>query len=51
MDNNENKENIEDNLDMVNYIMLSRIYDVLVLIANKIVGSDDVAKLVSYHDQ
>jgi hypothetical protein len=51
MDNNENKENIEDNLDMVNYIMLSRIYDVLVLIANKIVGSDDVAKLVNYHDQ
>lgn len=47
----DNKENLEDNLDMVNYIMLSRIYDVLVLIANKMVGSEDVAKLVEYHNQ
>lgn len=44
-------KNLEDNLEMVNYIMLSRIYDVLVLIANKVVGSEDVAKLVEYHDQ
>ena len=45
------KENLEDNLDMVNYIMLSRIYDLLTLIATKLVGSDDVAKMVQYHDQ
>lgn len=47
----ENKENLEDNLDMVNYIMLSRIYDLLTLIANKLVGSEDIAKLVEYHNQ
>jgi hypothetical protein len=43
--------NLEDNLPMVNYIMLARIYDLLTLIANKIVGSDDVSKMVAYHDQ
>lgn len=47
----DNKENLEDNLDMVNYIMLSRIYDLLTLIANKLVGSEDIAKLVEYHNQ
>lgn len=43
--------NLEDNLPMVNYIMLARIYDVLTLIANKVVGSEDVSKMVAYHDQ
>lgn len=42
---------IEDNLPMVNYIMLSRIYDLLSLIANKVVGSDEVSKMVGYHEQ
>lgn len=51
--NEENKEleNLEDNLPMVTYIMLHRIYDILTLIANKLVGPDDVSKMVSYHDQ
>lgn len=51
--NEENKEleNLEDNLPMVNYIMLHRIYDLLTLIANKLVGPEDVSKMVSYHDQ
>ena len=44
-------QNLEDNLDMVNYIMLHRIYDLLTLIANKLVGSEDTAKMVQYHDQ
>ncbi|NDB60999.1 MAG: hypothetical protein EBZ58_11475 [Bacteroidetes bacterium] len=43
--------NLEDNLPMVNYIMLHRIYDMLTLIANKLAGPDDVAKMVQYHDQ
>ena len=43
--------NLEDNLPMVNYIMLHRIYDILTLIANKLAGPDDVAKMVQYHDQ
>lgn len=50
------EENIEpapldQNLPMVNYIMLHRIYDLLTLIANKLVGPEDVSKMVSYHDQ
>lgn len=44
-------QNLEDNLPMVNYIMLHRIYDLLTLIANKIVGSEEVSKMVQYHDQ
>lgn len=49
----ENKEtsSLEDNLPMVNYIMLHRIYDLLTLIANQMVGPDSVSKMVDYHDQ
>ena len=50
-ENNEQPQNLEDNLPMVNYIMLHRIYDLLTLIANKIVGSEDVSKMVEYHNQ
>jgi len=42
---------LENNLPMVTYIMLHRIYDLLTLIANKLVGSDDVSKMVEYHEQ
>jgi hypothetical protein len=49
----ENKEssNLEDNLPMVNYIMLHRIYDLLTLIATDTVGPEKVSKMVNYHDQ
>ena len=47
----EEPQNLEDNLPMVNYIMLHRIYDLLTLIANKLVGSEDVSKMVEYHSQ
>lgn len=50
MDEN-TSNNLEDNLPMVNYIMLHRIYDLLTLIGNKIVGSDDISKMVEYHDK
>ena len=50
-ENKEQPQSLEDNLPMVNYIMLHRIYDLLTLIANKLVGSEDVSKMVSYHDQ
>jgi hypothetical protein len=43
--------NIEDNLPMVNYIMLARIYDLLTLIASKIAEPEEVSKMVSYHEQ
>jgi len=51
MENKEEPLNLEDNLPMVNYIMLHRIYDLLTLIANKMVGSEDVSKMVEYHNQ
>ena len=50
-ENKEQPQNLEDNLPMVNYIMLHRIYDLLTLIANKLVGSEDVSKMVEYHDK
>lgn len=49
--NEEKSDSLEDNLPMVNYIMLHRIYDLLTLIGNKIVGSDDISKMVEYHDK
>ena len=50
-ENNEQPQNLEDNLPMVNYIMLHRIYDLLTLISNKLVGSEDTSKMVEYHNQ
>jgi hypothetical protein len=44
-------QNLEENLPMVHYIMLHRIYDLLTIIANKIVGPEDVSKMVEYHNQ
>jgi len=44
-------QNLEDNLPMVNYIMLHRIYDMLTLIAKSTVGADEVSKMVDYHEQ
>jgi hypothetical protein len=50
---NENRDNLEDNLPMVNYIMLHRIYDVLTLIANiQSRGEEDdikIKKMIEYH--
>lgn len=42
---------IEDNLPMVNYIMLHRIYDVLCLIAKGTVGSTEIEKMIEYHQE
>lgn len=47
----ETKEDLSENLDMVNYIMLHRIYDVLTIIASKLVGTEEVDKMIKYHDQ
>lgn len=51
MTENENKEDLAQNLDMVNYIMLHRIYDVMTIIASKLVGAEEVDKMIKYHDQ
>jgi hypothetical protein len=42
--------NLEDNLSMVSYIMLHRIYDLLTLIADKVAGSENTQKMISYHE-
>ena len=46
----EQPQNIEDNLPMVNYIMLHRIYDMLTIMANK-VDPEKTAKMIEYHEQ
>jgi hypothetical protein len=50
-ENNPEPQNLEDNLPMVNYIMLHRIYDLLTIISNKIVGGEDTQKMIQYHEQ
>jgi hypothetical protein len=42
--------NLEDNLPMVTYIMLHRIYDMLTLIAGKVSDQKDVEKMIEYHE-
>jgi hypothetical protein len=48
-------KNLEDNLPMVNYIMLHRVYDVLMLIANSLAKDEDsrlqISKMVEYHKE
>jgi hypothetical protein len=41
---------LEDNLEMVNYIMLHRIYDVLLLLSNNLVGPEETEKMSKYHE-
>lgn len=52
---NEDKNSLEDNLPMVNYIMLHRIYDILTLIANiQSRGTEDddkIKKMIEYHKE
>ena len=49
MENESN--NLEDNLPMVNYIMLHRIYDMLSLIANSLAEPEEVQRMVNYHER
>jgi hypothetical protein len=55
MENNQDMEkiesSIEDNLPMVSYIMLHRIYDLLSLIASKVAGSEDTGRMVDMHSK
>lgn len=52
-DEDKEQKNLEDNLPMVTYIMLHRIYDILTLVAKNTSsdGGDEVSKLIAYHDQ
>lgn len=47
----EESTNLEDNLPMVNYIMLHRIYDLISLIANEVAGEEKTSRMVEYHNQ
>lgn len=49
---NEEQKNqsLEENLPMVSYIMLHRIYDMLTLIANKVAGEEKTSKMIEYHE-
>ena len=42
-------ENINENLGMVTFIMLGRIYDMLSLIADGLGKGDDAIRLISLH--
>lgn len=48
-------QNLEDNLPMVNYIMLHRIYDILTLVANSLAKDEEsrlqISKMVEYHKE
>jgi len=48
-------QNLEDNLPMVNYIMLHRVYDILTLIANSLAKDEEsrlqISKMVEYHKE
>jgi hypothetical protein len=46
----ENSNNLEDNLPMVNYIMLHRIYDLLTVISNS-VDKEKTSKVIEFHEQ
>jgi hypothetical protein len=47
----EEKKDLAENIDMVNYIMLHRIYDVMTILASKLVGSEEVEKMIKYHSE
>jgi transcriptional regulator of NAD metabolism len=48
-------ENLEDNLPMVSYIMLHRIYDILTLLATLNASTEEdrqkISKMIEYHKQ
>ena len=46
----EKSNNLEDNLPMVNYIMLHRIYDLLTIMANS-VDPEKTSKVIEFHEQ
>jgi hypothetical protein len=52
---NQTSDNLEDNLPMVNYIMLHRIYDMLTLIADSLAKDENarlqISKMVEYHKE
>ena len=53
MENNQEhiQSSLEENLPMVTYIMLHRIYDLLSLIASKTAGAEDTGRMVDMHSK
>lgn len=50
MTEEEKTSNLEDNLPMVTYIMLHRIYDILAIMAKHVATSEDIEKMIQYHE-
>jgi hypothetical protein len=46
----EKSNNLEDNLPMVNYIMLHRLYDLLTVISNTL-DPEKTSKVIEFHEQ
>lgn len=42
---------LEENLPMVNYIMLHRIYDMLSLISMELAGEEKTARMIEHHEK
>ena len=55
MSEDQKVDTLEDNLPMVNYIMLHRVYDMLTLVANLLAKDEDsrlqISKMVEYHQE
>lgn len=55
MTENQQSEDLAENLPMVNYIMLHRIYDIMTLIANSLAKTEEdrqqIAKMIEYHEE
>lgn len=53
--NNPEQSNLEDNLPMVNYIMLHRVYDMLTMVANLLAKDEEsvlkISKMIEYHKE
>lgn len=49
------EQDLEQNIPMVNYIMLHRVYDILTLIANMLSKDENdrqqVSKMIQYHQE
>lgn len=45
------EETLENNLPLVTYIMLHRIYDLLVVIGKNLVKDDSLDKLIAFHEK
>lgn len=51
IDNMSDNNDMNENVGLVNYIMLGRIYDLLILICDSLGKSEDVLRIMELHGQ